>query len=151
MRLLLILTILLGADSLSTPTDSVVEQRVLRPLITEVMENVTVHQDSAITQLLDQRINGAAEIQEVPGYRVQIFSSNHQQTAKTDALTLEKMIQEEGQMPVYVLYTPPFWKVRLGNFQTMAEALEYKGIFIQQHPELQGDTYVVRDQIQVRK
>lgn len=121
----------------------------LKQYILDDMPNVQVRQDSLLEKLLHDKIFGTSELIEIDGYRVQIYSSNLQQTAKTEALQLEKEISEEVSVPVYVLYLPPFWKVRLGNFRTFDEANKYKSQFITQHPTLQGDTYIVRDKIQV--
>lgn len=123
-----------------------------RQLITETMANAVVHQDSTITKLLNAFVNGAEdEMQEIPGFRVQIYSSNNQQVAKTEALTLEKQLSSQVDVPIYVQYNPPFWKIRLGNFRTQEEAQNYKNTFVSQHPELQGSTYIVRDQILIKK
>lgn len=132
-----------------TPADSVASVvRERRPLIIDCMPNAEVVQDSAITQLLDRMVNGA-EVQHMQGFRVQIFSSNRQQTAKSEAMQLEKQIMNEGSAQVYVQYNPPFWKVRLGNFKTQDDAMTFKNEFVKRHPNLQGDTYVVRDEIEV--
>ena len=50
---------------------------------------------------------------------------------------------------IYVQYLPPFWKVRIGDFRTVEEAKEYKKLFVQQFPDMIGETYVVRDKIKV--
>jgi hypothetical protein len=50
-------------------------------------------------------------------------------------------------MPVYTLSEPPFWKVRIGNFETREEANHYKTVLLQLFPELVGSTYVVPDKI----
>jgi hypothetical protein len=62
---------------------------------------------------------------------------------------LESKLKEQLSQTVYVQYLPPFWKVRLGDFRTYEEAKEYKKLFVQQFPEMMGDTYIVRDKIQV--
>ena len=64
-------------------------------------------------------------------------------------------------LPIYVSYVPPFWKVRIGDFATYVEAqefknnfvhqFEFKNNFVHQFPELMGDTYVVRDQVTIRQ
>ncbi len=119
------------------------------PNIFDDMYGVTIHQDSLVGVLLEHRIKGNNEMVEIDGYRVQIYSSNRQQTAKAEALQLEKDITDKVSMPVYVLYMTPFWKVRLGNFRTFDEANTFKNQFLAQFPEMQGDTYVVRDKIQI--
>lgn len=122
-------------------------------LVSDMQENVTLHQDPSVSSLLQDKIDGTeGATKEITGYRVQIYSSNSQQTAKAEALKLEKKVIEEAlEVEVHVLYTPPFWKVRLGDFRTKEEANLLKEEIIRRMPELQGDTYVVRDQITVKK
>ena len=120
--------------------------------IIESMPNATIHQDSAITKRLTEMVYGIEqEIIEMDGYRVQIYSSNLQQVAKTEATRLERDLTDKVDVAVYVSYTPPFWKVRLGDFKTREEAIAFKNAFMEEHPELMGDTYIVRDKIQVKK
>ena len=121
-------------------------------LITDVMSNVTVHQDSLVRQLLYHKATGVQPKEvEIAGYRVQIYSSNNQQTAKMEAILLEKEMLEKLDVPIYVTYTPPFWKVRIGDFASYEEAQEFKNSFIRDFPELLGDTYVVRDQVTLKR
>ena len=110
----------------------------------------TVYQDSLITKLLDAKISGAErQEKEVDGYRVQIYSSNRQQIAKGEAISLQQQLSNQLDLPIYVQYMPPFWKVRVGDFKSYDAAREYKERIIGLFPELQGDTYVVRDKIHV--
>lgn len=121
----------------------------VRPNLLRSMEGVEVVQDSSVGRLLETAMFGKLELVEIDGYRVQIFSSNQQQTAKVQALNLESSLKDKLEQTVYVSYQPPFWKVRVGNFRTIDEAREYKKEFVQQYPEMMGDTYIVRDKIQV--
>lgn len=120
-----------------------------RPNILESMPGVEVIQDSAVALLLDGVMNGSKEWVEVDGYRVQIYSSNQQQYAKSEALDLEAKLQDHVSHTIYVQYISPFWKVRIGDFRTYEEAKEYKRLFVQQYPTMVGDTYIVRDKIKV--
>ena len=113
------------------------------------LPGVQVIQDPGIAVLLDEAVNGKREMVEKDGYRVQIFSSNQQQTAKSQALDLETKLRDKINQSLYVQYLPPFWKVRVGDFRTYEEAKEYKKLFVQQYPEMMGDTYIVRDKILV--
>jgi len=117
--------------------------------IFDSLPGVQIIQDSTIAVLLDEAINGKREMVEIDGYRVQIYSSNQQQTAKIEALDLENKLKKSVGHTVYVQYLPPFWKVRIGDFRTYDEAKEYKKQFVALYPELMGDTYIVRDKIQV--
>ena len=75
--------------------------------------------------------------------------SNQQQTAKSEALELEQKLRDAVNQTIYVQYLPPFWKVRIGDFRTYDEARDYKKQFVALYPNLMGDTYIVRDKIQV--
>jgi len=119
--------------------------------IFDSLPGVQIIQDSAMYMLLDEAIHGKHELVEMDGYRVQIYSSNQQQTAKGEALELEAKLKETVNQTVYVQYLPPFWKVRIGDFRTYDEAREYKKQFVSRYPEMMGDTYIVRDKIQVLK
>lgn len=136
-----------------TAADSIPEPSVRKPLPIEtaMQERVQLHQSADISRMMQDKIDGTQrELKTVQGYRVQIFSSNRQQTAKTEAFEKEKRIRESGiETETYVLYNPPFWKVRIGDFRTQEEALLMKDEVIRLLPDLQGDTYVVRDMIQV--
>ena len=146
-----ILFVLLAAiPVLADDTIEIVSTVVVpRVNLLEQMPNAEVIQDSAVATLLDGAINGTREWVEIEGYRVQIYSSNQQQTAKGEALDLEEKLQPQVNHTIYVQYIPPFWKVRIGDFRTYEEAKEYKKTFVQLFPDLTGDTYIVRDKIKV--
>ena len=117
--------------------------------IFDSLPGVQIIQDSTMTVLLDEAVYGKREMVEIDGFRVQVYSSNQQQTAKGEALDLETRLKDKISQTLYVQYLPPFWKVRIGDFRTYEEAKEYKKLFVQQFPDLMGDTYIVRDKIQV--
>lgn len=92
----------------------------------------------------------ADNIQEMPGYRVQIYSSNVQKTAKLEAFRVEEEFQQVlPDVPVYVSYHSPFWKVRAGNCRTMEEAQQLRHEIGAAYPQVQKDLYVVHDKIKV--
>ena len=117
--------------------------------ILDTMPGVQIVQDSAMSVLLDEAVNGKRELVEIDGYRVQIYSSNSKKKKKSEALELESQLKDKINQTIYVQYLTPFWKVRLGDFRNYEEAKEYKKLFVQQYPDLMGDTYIVRDKIQV--
>ena len=119
--------------------------------ILNLFPGVQVVQDSTVAVLLDEAVSGKKDLVEVDGYRVQVYSSNKQQKAKAEALELEQQLQDKIGQPVYVQYQSPFWKVRIGNFRNYDEAKEYKKLFVQQFPQLLGNTYIVRDKILVKE
>lgn len=110
--------------------------------------SVKIYQDKRITDLLSGKKGPGQKEQTTSGYRVQVFSSNQQRTAKTEAFKTEKMIKE--QFPdegVYVNYTSPFWKVRVGDFKTREEAAEFRNELTNTYPSLKSEIYIVKEQI----
>lgn len=122
------------------------------PAILTDMPNVQITQDSIVTQLMQEKMAGIERgEQEMAGYRVQIFSSNNAATAKAEALMLEERVKTMVNAPIYVLYSAPSWKVRLGDFRTQDEAQAFRQELRRILPELQDYTYVVRDIIKIAK
>jgi len=113
---------------------------------------VKVHQDKQIEQMIVGKKNtGSWQTQtSASGYRVQVFSSNTQRTAKNDAFRIEKQINDVFPIEkVYVNYTSPFWKVRVGDFDSMAKAQDFRSVLIEAFPEMKSETYIVREQINI--
>ena len=127
------------------------EDEATRPDILNDMPDVEIVQDSALIRLLRATIADKRELVEMDGYRVQIYSSNQQQSAKAEAMKLENKLKDKLSQTVYVMYMPPFWKVRVGDFRTVEEAKEYTKAVVHEYPDLMGNTYIVRDKIQALK
>lgn len=129
--------------------DSVTNNDTIKKvLITDIMKNAIIHQDSAIYRLMMDKYLGIERGQhEVSGFRVQVYSSNQQQQAKSESISLQQELEKKLSQPVYVISEPPFWKVRIGNFRTRDEANQYKKTLLDLCPELQSSTYVVPDKV----
>ena len=84
------------------------------------------------------------------GFRVQIYSSNHPQRGKSEALQLEQRMKEIVSVPVYVIYDSPSWKVRLGDFVTEQQATDFRDALRLLCPDLTDYTYIVRDKVKIR-
>lgn len=109
---------------------------------------VTVNQSEAITGIVERQ--STAQKREVRGYRIQIFSSNRGAEAKTKAFNIRDNVKEKNEdLDIYVTYTSPFWKVRIGNCQTHEEAQKLRNEIIEQFPEYAPETYVVPSTVTV--
>jgi len=112
--------------------------------------NVKLHQDKRIESLLvgKKTGNGLHSQTTMSGYRVQVFSSNTQRTAKSEAFKKERQIKESfPDQGVYVNYNSPFWKVRVGDFRTQEQAQRFKNELINAFPNMRSEAYIVREQI----
>lgn len=141
----------LAAQEIEIASDSVSRHDTLNiALLTDVMEHVVVHQDTLIRELmLDKRLGRQRGQQELSGFRVQVYSSNQQQVAKNEAISLQEELKNKLDHPVYVLSEPPFWKVRIGDFLKREDANAYKEELLEQFPDLYGSTYVVPDKVTI--
>lgn len=122
------------------------------PNIISDMPNATIIQSPSITRLMHDKICGITHgKQAMPGWRVQVYSSNKQIIAKQEAETLKARLEPELEEPVYIQSVQPMWKVRIGNFLSLEEAHAYRDSLIKLYPELQADAYPVRDQIEIEQ
>lgn len=138
-------------STMTAESDSLASLVLPYPQILLDMPNAHIEQDSMVTLLMEEKIAGINRgEQERAGFRVQIYSSNHPQRGKSEALKLEQRIKQEIAAPVYVIYATPSWKVRLGDFLTEAEAAEFRDHVKQLFPDLADYTYIVRDQVKIR-
>ena len=109
---------------------------------------VNIHQDKRIEQLLANKKRGSTSDQLTNGFRVQVFSSNVQRTSRNEAFRIEKQIKDVfPDDAIYVNYTSPFWKVRIGDCKTQTEAQALKSKLIESFPNLKSEIYIVREQI----
>jgi len=112
---------------------------------------VKIHQDKRIEHLLaNKKYTNSQDQSTTNGFRVQVFSSNVQRSAKNDAFRIENQIKAQfPDQAIYVNYTSPFWKVRVGDFRSQSEALRFKNQLKETFPDLKSEIYIVREQIQV--
>ena len=125
------------------------------PIFEELEPSVTVHQSEAIQGLLFSRSFGTDRQYETlkNGYRIQVFSSNDPKTAAKESADIAERIRSLALgFDIYRTYNAPFWRVRLGNYPTQADANEaleeFKDVISKQLPELllSGSIYIVHDE-----
>jgi len=146
--LVLIAGLLKAQQSQDSKRDNIVETLSASDSITHA--SVKIHQDKRIEQLLSNKKHSTSSPNQAiaNGYRVQVFSSNVQRTAKAEAFKIEKQIREAfSEQAVYVNYLSPFWKVRVGDFVTQAEAKTLRTKLIAAFPAMRSEIYIVREQI----
>jgi hypothetical protein len=147
-----VIALLLIVGALQTlQSQDIKQQNIIQALLTPdsaTQATVRIYGDKRIEQLVESKKNGGNSKQSASGYRVQVFSSNVQRTAKSDAFRIEKQIHEEfPSQAVYVNYISPFWKVRVGDFRTQAQAQSFRSLLISSFPQMRSEIYLVREQI----
>ena len=147
----------LGTDTLLVQDDTVEVKLSTRDYLNLLMtpDSLTgavmnIYQDSAIFAVIDKKLLGEAE--EMKGFRIQIFSSNRGASARERAFEIKEILVSKHPNladEIYISYTSPFWKVRIGNCQTNAKAQELRQWIIAEFPEFTTETYIVPSMIYV--
>ena len=114
---------------------------------------VALYQDPRLNRLIYSKVTGipyTASYIMKDGFRVQVFSDNKPRTARAEAYKIEDLIRtKHSGLPIYVVYQAPFWKVRVGDCSTDAEAQELRNFILSEFPEMRNETYIVREQVRV--
>jgi hypothetical protein len=107
--------------------------------------SVKIFQDKRIENFVNEK-NNLSSYTTGSGYRLQVFSSNEQKTGKSEAFKIEKEIREAfPELPVYVNYFSPFWKVRVGDFDSREQAKVFRNELLKIFPNLKNETYTIKD------
>lgn len=109
---------------------------------------IVVCKDARVDQLIRRQMEINEETtrdsrRSMPGFRIQVISATDRNkvfAAKT------KIYQQFPDLKPYVLYQPPYYKLRVGNFRTQAEAEEFEKQLSSLFP---SGLYVIRDTIEV--
>lgn len=84
------------------------------------------------------------------GYRIQVFSDSKPSTAKAEARARARNINARfPQFPTYVVYSSPYWRLRVGNFRTQDEANAAAHELKDAFPSYSREIRVVKDRIVV--
>ncbi len=104
---------------------------------------VEVVQDERITQLADQYRKMSMNNPEVDGYRVQIFfeSGSNSKNAATNVQTGFETVYPEVKS--YLSYNEPYYRVRVGDFRTLIEAVGFQKKIATDFP----NSFPVKDKI----
>ena len=110
---------------------------------------ITINQSEQLDSLVYRNTESQPQSQQgvtTQGFRVQIYSSNRNQSAKTGAFKIEKEFTESfPDTHAYITYTAPFWKVRVGDFSTYYEALVFSNKVKDTFPERATEVFVVKE------
>lgn len=120
----------------------------------------TVEQPDALLQRLFPVIEDTPEEEKeeivrptsgrMAGYRVQVFSDNNIRTAKSEANSKQRLISSRfPQYQTYVMYTSPYWRLKVGDFRTQQEANAAAEELRKAFPSYSKEIRVVRDRVNI--
>lgn len=88
--------------------------------------------------------------QKVAGYRVQVYADNNVRNAKIEARQRGRRVGSMFPYATYVTYASPYWRLRVGDFRSQAEANKAAAEIKKAFPGYSKEVRVVRDYIQSR-
>lgn len=87
--------------------------------------SVVIRQDVKLRALIREHIESNNE--KFPGWRVQIYFGSGQNARDQANATKERFYKRFGQNHgAYIVYDSPYFKLRVGDFRTKAEALRFR-------------------------
>jgi len=116
-----------------------IKAQVLKP----AEGKVEIIQDEKISQLAEQYKKMSLSNPETDGYRLQIFfdsGSNSKNAAANIKLGFETVFPE---VKSYLSYKEPYYRVRVGNFRTLIEAVGFQQKIAVEYP----NAFPVKDKI----
>jgi len=88
---------------------------------------------------------------ELSGWRIQVFSGNNQRISKNEAFRKETDVKTTfPEMSTYVKYNAPFWRLRVGDFQTYQDAQRMLIQLRHTFPAFGREMSIVKEKIQVK-
>lgn len=138
------------------------KREILRELNTAVpgKGRVAVYEDESISHVLGRSMapprtvyanaDGSTQFYKVRGFKIQAFSGNNQRTSKNEAHQKQQLINNAyPEHETVVLFDSPFWRLRVGNFETRNEAEEMLKEMVKSFPSFGKEMYVVVDEVKI--
>lgn len=122
--------------------------------------NVSIYEDESISHILGRPMgpprtvysnsDGSEQFYRIRGYKIQAFSGNNQRTSKNEAQRKQQLISNAyPDLETVVLFESPFWRLRVGNFETRGEAEEVMKQMVRSFPSFGKEMYVVVDEVKI--
>jgi len=106
------------------------------------------NKDSLTTVIKDSRVDKLNETYKnsykLKGFRVQIYSGNKKQPANQARSTFLRLYRKKI---AHMDYEQPYYKVRVGDFRTKLEALNFKNELTKHFP----NCFIVNDEIDIEE
>lgn len=112
-----------------------------------ILNQLHVDQDARIDTLLKRHIEMNKRMNGTEGYRLEIFFSSALK-ARDEAMQVKtNFLKKYPDVPAYLIFTSPDFKVRVGDFRTRGEALFLKQRIRRDYP----NAFLAKDIIQYPK
>ena len=153
----------IGAQSLSEQPDSTAVGSIVEAINSRKSGTVSVIQPEGLDVRMrasetgpdagasEQSASGRQSARRA-GYRVQVYSDNNVTTAKANAEYRRRVIQQRmGGVRAYISFESPYWRVRVGDYRSQAEAQAAMREIQSAFPAFAGDCRIVRERSTTKK
>ncbi len=153
--LLFLLLPLIGQPLFSANQQNDTIQSIIQSLEKEAVGQgvVKIYQDSRIAGLIGKKREkevARSNFSVGKGFRIQVFSGNNQNASKKEAFEREAVIRRDfPDLETFVSFKSPFWRLRVGNFQSYEEAYNVMRKIKEVFPKYGKETYIVKDDIKI--
>lgn len=121
---------------------------------------VTIYEDESIKHILGRPMgpprtiysdaDGSIQYYKMRGFKIQAFSGNNQRTSRDEANRKQTLIANQyPEHETVVLFETPFWRLRVGNFQSRAEAEKTMMELRSSFPSFGKEMYIVVDEVKI--
>jgi len=104
---------------------------------------VQVVQDQRVEELVQKHVMISEAKQTIPGFRVQLFFDSGVNSKQKATSVHDEFMRKYPDIPVYLSFKAPNYKVRAGDFRTRLEAKR----LLQEVAPAYPDAYVIADDI----
>ncbi len=112
---------------------------------TDTAGEVVLIQDYKIESLLEKKLAVNEARPALFGYRIQIMSVTGANSRDKVNVEKAKILMDYKEVRVYVVYNAPYFKVRLGDFRTKLNAVQFLNTISDNYPQ----AFVVKDKVNI--
>ena len=108
-------------------------------------QNMVVVKDAKIDKLVNEHRKANTKVGVIEGYRIQIFFDSGANSRSNAEAAKSKFSSRYPEVPIYLTFKEPNFRVRVGDFRTRAEA---RGLYHQIFSEY-TNAFVIKDEIKL--
>ena len=141
-----IYTVILTVCALNISAQTIIDELQSN---TDASEGVIrVECSPAVAALIGTPVSSSSENGEEaltrPGFRIQVFMGSKPGAARAEATSKQNAIKEQfPELPVYMAYNAPNWKLTVGDFSSREEANLVKQQLQRAFPQFGQEMYIV--------
>jgi hypothetical protein len=109
--------------------------------------NIKIIQDPKIDSLLSLHIELNEEYTHIEGWRINIFFEAGNYSKRMAVEAKSKFVNSYSDVPCYLVFQEPYYKVRVGDYRTKMEAEKFLHEIEREYP----NAFVVKDNINFPK